>query len=596
MGFSQFHFAQGAWLWGLIAIPLVLLLYVFFQSPTGADRLERFADRHLLPHLIKNSAATRANVRRPLLLWSLAWLCGVIALAGPRWGYTEEQTYEPARDLVVVLDLSQSMNATDVKPSRIARAREEIEDIMNMSHDDSIGLVAYAAVPHMVTPLTDDFRTIKNLLPELDTSLVTIEGDRLKPALRMAASMLKDEVGDDKSILVISDGNFQEDDIADLAQAAGSATIYTMGVGLPNSGLRADRLQMLATAGRGIYVEANYTDSDTRAILNRMGVANFRARMSGKGVRVWDERFYIPALILALLLLPLFRKGASFPVILLLSAILVPLGNAKANTASDWFMNRNQQAKAAYDGGDYKGAETKFDTSYQRGVAAYRAKQYDKAALLFQAAAREKARLNALYDLGNAQLMQDQVEDAVASYKAALRQKPDDVATLHNLAIALKMLEQKQQKQNQQNKGGNGGGQNKQSGQQQAGQQRKDGSQKPQRGAQTSPKPSSQQPVQPKGDQKTAQQKQGQPKQGNLAGSDAKQSTASRSAQSQGGKQIPPQNSQYGMAAAAPPRTQRDINADQWLIRIPSDPGSFLKNQFAIEDQKSGSQQGAPPR
>jgi Ca-activated chloride channel family protein len=443
----------------------------------------------------------------------------------------------------------------------------------------------------MITPLTDDFRTIKNLLPELDTSLVTIQGDRLKPALQMAASMLKDEAGDDKSILVIGDGDFQETDIADLVQAAGGATIYTMGVGLPNSGLRADRLRMLANAGHGIYVEANYTDSSTRAILSRMGVATFRARASGKNVRTWEERFYIPALLLAFLLLPLFRKGATFPVILLLSVVFVPLDNAKANTVTDWFMNRDQQAKATYDNGDYKGAMTKFDTPYQRGVAAYRAKQYDKAALLFQAAAREKARLSAFYNLGNAQLMQDQVENAIVSYKAALRQKPDDVATQHNLAIALKMLAQEQQQgksRNQQNKGGNGGGQNSQSGEQQAGQQHKDGSQSTRRG--------SPQPARPGSDQKTAQQQQGQSKQGSpgKAQPDTKQSTASRMAQ--GEKQMPQQNSQYGMAVTAPRRTQRDVNADQWLIRLQSDPGSFLKNQFAIEDQKSGLQQTAPPR
>ena len=105
MGFSQLHFAQGAWLWGLLAIPVVLLLYVFLQGAAGAERLERFADRHLLPHLIKSSANARTNVRWTLLLWSLAWLCGVVAMAGPRWGYTQEQTYEPARDLVIVLDL-----------------------------------------------------------------------------------------------------------------------------------------------------------------------------------------------------------------------------------------------------------------------------------------------------------------------------------------------------------------------------------------------------------------------------------------------------------------------------------------------------------
>jgi Ca-activated chloride channel family protein len=590
MGFSQFQFAQGAWLWGLLAIPVVLLFYVFLRGTEGAERLERFADRHLLPHLIKNSATARASARGTLLLWSLAWLCGVIAMAGPRWGYTQEQTFEPARDLVIVLDLSQSMNATDVEPSRIARAREKIEDLMDMSHDDSIGLVAYAAVPHMITPLTDDFRTIKNLLPELDTSLVTIQGDRLKPALQMAAGMLKDEVGDEKSILVIGDGGFQERDIAGLVQAAGDATIYTMGVGAPGSGLQASRLQTLATAGHGIYVEANYTDSDTRAILSRMGVASFRARVSGQSVRSWKERFYVPAFILALLLLPLFRRGATFPAILLLSAMFVPFGDAKADTISDWFMNRDQQAKAAYDSRDYKGAMAKFDTPYQRGVVAYRAKQYDKAVSLFEAANREHVRLNGLYDLGNAELMNDQVEDAVASYRAALRIKPNDVPTLHNLAIALKMLKKDQQKQDQQSKGGDGGGggdgQDKSQGQQQAGQQRKDGSQSPQHGAQGSAKNArrgSQQPMRPNGDQKTARQERGQAKHGDQKKGDPAQSAALQAMRPQGGEQMPP-------------RTQRDVNADQWLIRIPNDSGSFLKNQFAIEDQKSGLPQGAPPR
>ena len=157
----------------------------------------------------------------------MAWVFGVVAMAGPRWNYVDEPTFEVARDLVIVLDLSQSMNAKDVKPSRIARAREEIEDLLDMSRGISIGLVAYAAVPHMVTPLTDDVRTIKNLLPELNTSLVTIQGDRLRPALEMAAGMLTAESGDNKSILVISDGGFQENNFAGLAHAAGNAVMPT---------------------------------------------------------------------------------------------------------------------------------------------------------------------------------------------------------------------------------------------------------------------------------------------------------------------------------------------------------------------------------
>jgi Ca-activated chloride channel family protein len=214
---------------------------------------------------------------------------------------------------------------------------------------------------------------------------------------------------------------------------------------------------------------------------------------------------------------------------------------------------------------------------------------------LFKAANREHVRLNGLYDLGNAELVNDQVEDAVASYRAALRIKPNDVPTRHNLAIALKMLEKDQQKQNQQqqkkqqNKGdGGGGGRDNSQGQQQAGQHRKDGSQNPQHGAQDSAKNSSRgsrQPMQPNGDQKAARQEQGRSKHGDQGRGqrDPAQSAALQTVRPQGGEQMRP-------------RTQRDVNADQWLIRIPNDSGSFLKNQFAIEDQKSGLQQGAPPQ
>jgi Ca-activated chloride channel homolog len=600
--FSQFHFSQGAWLWGALVVPIVFLLYALFFKAGGARLLERFADRQLLPHLVRSQSIARRSIRVPLSLWALAWLCGVVAMAGPRWSYTDEATFRAAQDLVVVLDLSQSMNATDVKPSRIARAREEIEDLLNLSRGVSIGLVAYAAVPHMVTPLTDDTRTIKNLLPALDTSLVTIQGDRLKPALEMAANMLRAEIGDNKSILVISDGGFQENNYAELAQIAGKATIYTMGIGATGpaqdfagngeplqadagkaapSPLKADRLQLLAKAGRGFYVEANYTDSDTRAILDRIEGVDAKTQASPKSVRVWDERFYIPALILALLLLPLFRRGVSFPAIIAFAMMFFPAGPSRAATAADLFLNRDQQAQAAYDKGDYKGAMTKFDTPYQRGVAAYRAGAYDKAAVLFKAAASQKNGLNAYYDLGNAQLMQGQVENAIASYETVLKQKPGHVGARHNLAIALEMQAQKQQQQKNQQpkeKKDKNGTQNNQQSQQQ---QRKNGQQDSQGQQSGAPDPS--RAKEPKGDQPAKQQ--------------PAQPANSQQTSPQGAKQAgpPPQNQRYGMSSSEPPRTQRDINADQWLGRVQSDPGSFLKNQFMIEDRNSGLKQSAPP-
>jgi Ca-activated chloride channel homolog len=650
MDFNQFHFAQGAWLWGLLAIPAVPILYSLFYKSQSAGLLERFADRHLLPHLVKSRGVAGNNIRAPLFLWSAAWFCGVLAMAGPRWNYTDEQTFVGMQDLVIVLDLSQTMNAKDVKPSRMARAREEIEDLLDMNRGTSIGLVAYAAVPHMVTPLTDDVRTIKNLLPELNTSLVTIQGNRLKPALEMAAVMLKGEPGNDKSVLVIGNGNFQENDFAALAHAAGNAVIYTMGVGTASgapvpggdgdwlkdddgkpqiSRLQAARLRSLAAAGHGLYVEANYTNDDTRAILGRIAAARTRALTTQKTVRLWEERFYIPVLVLALLLLPLFRRGAVFPIVVLFSMAMFSSGHAEAMTFEDLFLNKNQQARAAYDRHDYKDAMAKFDTPYRRGVVAYRAGAYDKAAMLFKTAAAQTANLDAVYNLGNAQLMQYLPEDAIASYKAVLKKKPGDVPTLHNLAIAEKMLQQpppqQKQKPPQNNKGGGGGGggQNKQQqGQQQQGKGGQQSGQNQQGGAQNQSQAgkqgsqSKQQAEQAKGNQQAAQQQKGG--QGQAQQQAAQQQAAQQARTQQGSPQAGKQTAAKMQAAhqtpgsgknpgdatnhymlvrgrdGAAPRTQLDVNADEWLNRVPSDPGSFLKNQFMIEDQKSGEKQGTP--
>jgi Ca-activated chloride channel family protein len=640
MEFNQFHFAQGAWLWGLLAIPVVPILYSLFHKTQSAGLLERFADRHLLPHLVKSRGVAGNNIRTSLLLWSAAWFFGVIAMAGPRWNYTDQQTFASAQDLVIVLDLSQSMNAKDVKPSRIGRAREEIEDLLDMSRGLSIGLVAYAEVPHMVTPLTDDVRTIKNLLPELDTSLITIQGDRLEPALELAAIMLKGEPGNDKSVLVISDGNFQENDFPALAHAAGNATIYTMGIGTASgapmpggdggqiSRLRAVRLQSLAAAGHGLYVEANYTNDDTRAILSRIDAARTKALTTPKTVRLWQERFYIPALVLALLLLPLFRRGAVFPIVILFSTFLFLPGHAQAMTLSDLFLNKEQQASAAYNHHNYKDA--KFDTPYRQGVVAYRQGAYDKAAMLFKTAAAQTGNTDAVYNLGNAQLMQYLPEDAIASYKTVLKKKPGDVPTLHNLAIAEKMLEKQKQPPQPQQKppkppknnqgggggggggGGSGGGQNKQQGQQQQGKNGQQNAQNQQRGARNQSQAgkqgsqNKQQAGQSKGNQQAAQQPARQQQGG--------QGQAKQQAGQQGGKQAAaklqaarvnpgseknpgnPSANRYVLVKArdGAPRTQLDINADEWLNRVQSDPGSFLKNQFMIEEQQSVQKQGAP--
>ena len=664
MDLSLFHFAQPAWLWGLAAIPVMLALYrLLYRKTATPRRLESFADKHLLPHLIRSKKTAGQRLWPQLTVWSLAIACGVVALAGPQWRYTDTQVFKPENDLVVLLDLSGSMNAADVKPTRLARAREEISDLLDLNHGLTIGLVAYAALPHMVVPLTDDMNTIRALLPSLDTGLITIDGDRLQPAVKMAAKMLGAEPGHDKAILVISDGDFTDTDIAGLVNAADGARIYTMGVGtaagapIPIAGgwvkdpakdsilidpLHAGRLQALSAAGSGGYVEAGYDTGDTRSLLRQIGSAADTTKMAGKTIRAWDEGFYVPALIVALLLLPWFRRRAGF--LLVLGALLLPSYRAQAAPA-DWFRNPAQQGQAAFATGDFAAAMTKFTDPYQQGVAAYKAGQYDKATALFRTAQASQPGPAAEYNLGNAQLMQSQPAAAIKSYEDVLKRTPNDTDAQHNLEIAQKMLAQKQQeppkpkddkqdKPDKQNPGRqNGGkpgeqgkdGEQKDKGQQQAGDngtpaQDQNGqspaapgepktpqpgqngqtpaasppppAQPGQGGQQQGRQPEPRQNDQQKG-QQPAQQGQAQPS----ATQDKDTQPAGQHPVGAGAHDTGPQGSQPEQAAAAAGNahqlTQRDLDANQWLNHIQSDPGTFLKNQFMIEEQENRPAQGS---
>jgi Ca-activated chloride channel family protein len=447
----------------------------------------------------------------------------------------------------------------------------------------------------------------------------------------MASRMLGAEPGHNKSILVVSDGDFTENDIADLAAAARGAIINTMGVGTaegvpipsPDGGwvkdakgqilidrLHAERLQALSAVGHGIYVQATYDNSDTRALLNHIGGTSDEALVGGKTIRTWDEGFYIPALILALLILPWFRKGATFLTVLMLLAI--PTHNAHAADIKDWFYNPAQQGEADFAAGHYDEAIKKFTNPYQQGVAAYKAAQYAQAAALFKAAASEKnSNLAAEYNLGNAQLMQNSPEDAIKSYETVLKQNPNDASAKHNLEIARKLLQQKQQQQNQQqsenSKSQEGKQDQQKSGASQSGEQNQQEESQPQQpqSAQRQGKNKAQQQAGQKNEGQSLSQQLGtqglqqneQQRSEKTGASPAQEKSASSP---ETAKDQPPGVPQAGTEAAdsrngqpndqvtaVRPRTQLDINVDQWLNHIQSDPGSFLKNQFMIEEKKS---------
>lgn len=198
---SHFHWLHP---WWLLALPPLLALLVWAARRRGRDGpWPRLLDSELLKLLrLKEPGAGRS----PWLLIGLIWTLAVLALAGPTWQRQITPAYRAPAAWIAALELSPSMNAADVVPSRITRARLSLDDLVSAAHDARIGLIAFAGDAYTVAPLTSDVATVRNLAGPLAPSLMPEAGDRLAPALEEAARLLQSSPGRDRQVVVFTDG------------------------------------------------------------------------------------------------------------------------------------------------------------------------------------------------------------------------------------------------------------------------------------------------------------------------------------------------------------------------------------------------------
>jgi Ca-activated chloride channel family protein len=328
---SGFHFARPEWLFALLGLILVLAWLVYSVMRPSKGPIHRYADEHLLPHL---TGVRELNVNERwsrFTRWSLLWILLVIALAGPRWNYTDIEAFSPVNQLVVLIDISSSMNVADVAPSRLARARQEVQDLVQLNRELRIGLIAFASVPLVIAPITEDNQSLLNALPAITSDLAQLKGSRLDAALERAHQLLgSGESG--RTMLLISDGDFDQPEVIDKIESLRrkGINLQVLGIGTPGGGpipaqtgqsdLLRDRsgqiiqsrlneglLQQLAEAGGGHYLRANFRDNDSQAILELAAGDVGEPTPTQQKTRVWNEPFYWLILPLMLLLLPHFR-------------------------------------------------------------------------------------------------------------------------------------------------------------------------------------------------------------------------------------------------------------------------------------------------
>ncbi|OOZ37047.1 vWA domain-containing protein [Solemya velesiana gill symbiont] len=329
-----FHFAQPWWLLGLLLI-LPVAGWLRYSAVQGRyARIHDYADAHLLPHLTNSRELKPEERWRRFGLWVALWCMAVLAMAGPRWDYTRVQLFSPGSDLVILLDISRSMEVADVQPSRMTRACQEIEDLVDQNPAVRIGLIAFASVAHVASPITEDTATIKTLLPHISPDLVRLQGSRLSVALERARQLLAGQPEKStRSILLITDGDFADPNLEEQIKslADDEITLHVMGVGSPDGGpvpahmgrfmldnrgktvesrLDEETLDRFAKAGGGTYITANFRDNDTRQILKSATEDSKAGEKADETAKIWNERFYWLLVPVLLILLTRFRREA----------------------------------------------------------------------------------------------------------------------------------------------------------------------------------------------------------------------------------------------------------------------------------------------
>jgi len=330
----SFHFSQIFWFQGLILIPIVIIWRIFTGSSVRQGQEKAYADKALLPFLTGISHQERGIPWFRIWLWCLTWTCLLTAMAEPRWDAKQVATYQPNVDLILLLDISRSMNAKDAKPSRLRRAKQEIEDLLEANQEYKMGFIAFASVPAIIAPITFDKTSILTPLPSLSSYLVSLKGSRLQPALERALELLQSQPKKNSHHLVLfSDGDFDNPDLLSFVKKLPQKNIFLhiIGMGkksgapvpieggqhlLDKSGmllksyLNEIELKALASAGGGIYLPATYANTETLALLQNIQQHAQKQEKNSKTL-VWSayyQWFILIALFALIFISPIITK------------------------------------------------------------------------------------------------------------------------------------------------------------------------------------------------------------------------------------------------------------------------------------------------
>lgn len=489
----MFRFEDPAYLYLLVLVPILALIR-FYSYRNQKKRLRKFGDPNLLKELMPDVSRWRPSVKFWLLEAALTLM--IVMLARPQMGTRISHEKRTGIETIIAMDISNSMLAEDVVPSRLERSKMMVENLVDNFTNDKIGLIVFAGDAFVQLPITSDYVSAKMFLSSIDPSMIQTQGTDIATAISMATHSFTPEENIGKAIIIITDGEDHEGGATEAAEEAKKLgmRVYVLGVGsvkgspipVPGTGdymrdntgevvmsaLNEQMCREVAQAGGGAYIHVENNSSAQRQLDEELDKLEKRETESTI-YSDYDEQFQAVGILALLLLLieicifdrknPLLKNLSLFGNKKQATALLVLMFalSASAQDARQYIRNGNKLYRA----GDYVKAEVAYSKAVAKDSlnpqAAYNLgntlmmQQKDSSAIVqYQKAARlEKNPLRlsqSFHNIGVICQKKQLFAEAIEAYKQSLRLNPNDDETRYNLVLCQRQQKQQQQNQKQQ--------------------------------------------------------------------------------------------------------------------------------------------------
>ncbi|MBE2202817.1 MAG: VWA domain-containing protein, partial [Chthoniobacterales bacterium] len=489
-------FGSPLWLWGLLALPVFAALYVWSHL-RGCALISKVVAPRLRGQLAGSVSVGRRILRGVLIVLALGLV--LLALAQPRYGFTQREIKQRGRDVIVAVDTSRSMLATDVAPNRLARAKLLTQDLIRLLKGDRIGLIAFAGSAFLQAPLTLDYTAVVNSLEELDTNVIPKGGTNIASAIAVAEQAFGKAEGQTRALVILTDGEeLDADGVAAAKRAAEQGIrIFTVGIGSTEGSLipvrtedgrqdfvrdttgkpvqtRLDesRLAEIAKTTGGFFLPIG---QDAAKEIFQQGIQPMDASETGVfSARQPLERYQWPlgfavGFLILWLLVGERRRVRPHRVVaaVILAFAFLPRLEAAASGLQEYQAGNYEQARKTFER-HLQSTPDSREVQFNAGASAYKLGDFEQAISHFTNALlteNKKLREEAAYNLANALVRRGEAakakdakkadwKNAIEQYTEALNLDAKNKQAEENRDIVKKLLEdlEKQEKQDQQNK------------------------------------------------------------------------------------------------------------------------------------------------